>query len=196
MFAWNFISCKIKFFKFGGWPIYFNCLHEITRNETDYHFDRNKISFRVIKCYVSAATKWNHMKENICTCEYRGNVIFEYSNCCHGIRTAIKSAFCAKETKYIFIILVTEANSAWLYIFSWKLINDTYKKLSGYSRYHLTMWNSLRWTWPSHAQVIFAMHAFFYKISKKWRKCSATHWGWTLAIWKVFTFLIHATIQQ
>ena len=51
-------------------------------------FDRNVISFWVVKCYVNTISKWNHTKENIKETYC--------SNCCCGIRTAIKSVLCQR----------------------------------------------------------------------------------------------------
>ena len=34
------------------------------------------------------------------------------------------------------------------------------------------------------------------KLGKKWNKCEATLWSWTLAISKLFTFFIHVIIQK
>ena len=34
------------------------------------------------------------------------------------------------------------------------------------------------------------------KLTKKLSKCYATLWGWTFAIWKLFTFYIHVIIQK
>ena len=85
---WDFISGEIRFFQFGLWSIFYSRLHEILRNEAHYgcyyiailshynHFDRNKISFRVIKCYVTTTSKWNYTKGNICAREYKGNLFF------------------------------------------------------------------------------------------------------------------------
>ena len=48
-----------------------------------------------------------------------------YSNCCCGIRTAIKVS-CAKEIKYYLSVFPTEASDIKLYIFRYRFINDTY----------------------------------------------------------------------
>ena len=44
----------IEIFCFGVSSIFYNCLHNISRKNTHCgHFDRNGISFRVIKCHIS-----------------------------------------------------------------------------------------------------------------------------------------------
>ena len=56
-----------------------------------------------------------------------------------------------------------------------------------------------------HCGINTNLHAFFLsntlmqcqvEIDKKFSKCKATRWGWTFAIWKLFTFFIHLVIQK
>ena len=56
-------------------------------------FERNEISFSVIKCYVNITPKWKHTKTNICTCEYKGNIIIAIA----GFQLHSKVS-CVKET--------------------------------------------------------------------------------------------------
>ena len=82
------------------------------------HFDKNE--FRV-KCYVNAAQKWNHVKGNICACEYVriDDVVFELQS----------KLSCAKETKHVLVRLSSEANNKKLHIFRCRFVNDTNDKI-------------------------------------------------------------------
>ena len=54
------------FFQYGVRSICYNCLHEYPEwnlLQVLYHrghFDRNEISFRVIRCYINTTSKWDH----------------------------------------------------------------------------------------------------------------------------------------
>ena len=49
------------------------------------HFDRNEISFWVIKSLLRKKPEMKSYEKNICACEYKGNILFELlswnSNC-------------------------------------------------------------------------------------------------------------------
>ena len=41
------------------------------------HFDRNEVSFGLVKYYIGTIPKWHHMETNICACKYKGNILFK-----------------------------------------------------------------------------------------------------------------------
>ena len=55
-----------EFFQYGFRSICYNCLHEYPEwnlLQVLYHrghFDRNEISFRLIRCYINTTSKWDH----------------------------------------------------------------------------------------------------------------------------------------
>ena len=84
---WNFISARFHFR--AKWNI-FNLVSGLSlapvsmgytpkrSSMREVIFDRNDISFRVIKLFMwTLPPKWNHLKWNICACEYKGIVLFE-----------------------------------------------------------------------------------------------------------------------
>ena len=68
LMTWDSISGEMKYFHFGIWSIFYNCLHDATRNETRCrfycgHFERNEISFQVTKYHVNATRNETIWKE-------------------------------------------------------------------------------------------------------------------------------------
>ena len=85
MFTSDFISGKIKFFSSVSGQsfitVYIKYPQLYPWNKTQCgcyfifgHFNRDEISFGMIKFYINTTPKWNHAKENIGACEYEGNI--------------------------------------------------------------------------------------------------------------------------
>ena len=75
------------------------------------HIDGNKISFRVIKCYVDTTPKWSHPKENIFKCEYFINKKARFVIVTFELQPKVS---CAKET--VHMVISIEAMNNKLYV--------------------------------------------------------------------------------
>ena len=110
---------EMIFFQLGVWPISFNCLDDIPRNEFHCGYYSiaviltDEISLQSVKCYVNTTPKSNHTKTNTCV-----NVKeTHYSNCCCGIRTTTRSVLRQKKTEYYLSVFLTEGSNIKLNIF-------------------------------------------------------------------------------
>ena len=113
----------MKYFQIAVWSISCTRLHEIhseTKLNAGGHFDRNNISFRVIKLYVNITLKW--MRDRTIPIIV---VAFE-------LPSRKKSLATKKQNRYL-SVFPTEGNNTKLYSFRREFIKDTYR--------------SVRWIW-------------------------------------------------
>ena len=125
MFTWDSISGNIEYFHFGVWSISCNSSNKINRNKTHWECNfilvlltEKKFHFRQLNVVQTLSRKLNNTIANICTCEYKGNVLFKlvlwHSNCSKMWLAPRKQNEKQKNKN--------------LYIFRCRFTNDTYGK--------------------------------------------------------------------